>query len=336
MDKFNYYYILILLIIIYTLIYYNKSTKIENINLNRLNKLIDVKLSNTTNKLFIVPFIELGDNIIINGGIQYLSKKYDTIIYVCKKANYKQISYMFKNIKNIIYFTIPDKYTIQYLNYYIPIDKIILYKFKKYNIKYNNFYDNIANSRYKFIYNYINEDVIKRTYTNLNVDIDIGYNYFKIPRNNENENKLYNKLINIIGYKYVIIIDDEKRNFLINDKYISNIKLPIYKLSMNSINKDKRLDDIKSEYIFDYIKILSNATSIYSIDTSILWLLDFLNIDVPIYAFCARNDTCIYRNKNIRKIDVSISDIIQTNINYNNYTFKHMIDYILSISIFEL
>jgi hypothetical protein len=322
---------MILIIGIFTLMFYFKSNKLENKYIIKLNKLIDVKLSDMNKKIFIVPFIELGDNIIINGGIQYLSKKYDTIIYVCKKSNYKQISYMFQNLSNIIYYIIPDKYTIPYIKYYIPVDNKIYNKFKKYNISYINFYDNISKNRHKFLYNYINEDVVQRTYNNLKLDINIGYNYFKIPRDDKRENNLYNKLVNIIGDKYVIVIDDEKRNFLINDIYLTKIKLPIYKLSMNSHNKNKKLDNIKSEYIFDYIKILSNAESIYSIDTSLLWLLDFLNINIPIYAFCARNDTCIYRNKNIKKIDVFINDIIQTNINYNNYTFKHVIDYILSI-----
>ena len=142
---------------------------------------------------------------------------------------------------------------------------------------------------------------------------------------------MYNQLTEVIGEKYIVIIDDEKRNFLINDEYIKNLKLPIFKLSNNSKNLNKKLDDIKSEYIFDYIKILSNADTIFSIDTSMLWLIDFLNINTKIYAFCARNDTCIYRNKNIIKLDIKLLDILKTNINSSNYFIKSIYEYFISI-----
>ena len=333
MNKYNYlYFLIIITIIFYIKKYYINSNKSEKIYLTKLNKLIDLKLNNNDKKLFIVPFIELGDNIIINGGIQYLSKIYTTIIYVCKKANYNQISYMYSNLSNIIYYIIPDELTINYLKYYLPDNDSILNKFKKYNIKYINFFNNISNNKISFFYKYLFvDDVVKRTYENLNMNIDIGYEYFKIPRNIKRENNMYNQLTEVIGEKYIVIIDDEKRNFLINDEYIKNLKLPIFKLSNNSKNLNKKLDDIKSEYIFDYIKILSNADTIFSIDTSMLWLIDFLNINTKIYAFCARNDTCIYRNKNIIKLDIKLLDILKTNINSSNYFIKSIYEYFISI-----
>ena len=163
MDNINYVLLLfiILIVIIFTIRYYYKTIKIEYKYFNKLNKLIDTKLSNTDKKLFIIPYIELGDNIIINGAIQYLAKKYDTIIYGCKKSNYKQISYMFKNLDNIIYYIIPDKYTLPYIKYYIPINDKIHNKFIKYNISYINF---ITYDISKYIYGYINNDFVKKTY----------------------------------------------------------------------------------------------------------------------------------------------------------------------------
>jgi len=322
--------IILLLLIIYIIKYVNKTYDIKQKYEIKLNNLINTRLNNNDKKLFIVPPLELGDNIVINGGIQYLSTKYDTIILVCKKANYKQILYMYQNLNNIMYYIIPNLYAIPYIKYYVPVNDFILNKFKKYNISYNNLFDD--NKQYSYVIKYTHlYDFVSRTYRFLNVNVNTGYNYFKVPRDHKRENDLYNKLIKITGDKYVIIIDDQKRNFLINKIYINDIQLPIFKISINSKNSDKRLDNIKSEYIFDYIKILENAEKIFSIDTSLLWLIDYLNINTPTYAYCARNDIVVYRNKNIHKLKVLYKDIITTNLNLNNYIFKIPIDEISSI-----
>ena len=329
MDRYRYIILLIIVIIYIIVNYLMKTTKVSKKYTNKLNNLIDTKLNNSDNKLFLCPFIELGDNIIINGAIRYLSNIYKTIVYVCKKSNYNQISYMYSDLNNIIYYIIPDKYSVSYINYYIPVDNIVLEKFNKYNIKYINIINSSTDDLTKYMYIYINNDIVKKLYLNLKLSIDIGYKYFKVPRDEKRENLLYNKLVNIIGDKYIVIIDDEKRNFLINETYLNDINLPVYKLSKNSKNKDNRLNDVTSEYIFDYIKILENADSIYSIDTSILWLIDFLNINTKTYAYCARNDICEYRNKNIRKLSLYTKDVITSNINSNNYVIKVPKDYIL-------
>jgi hypothetical protein len=319
--------IILLLLIIYIIKYINKTHDIKQIYTNKLNNLIDTKLNNNHKKLFIVPQPELGDHIALNGAIQYLSKQYDIIILVCKKAYYKQISYMYQNLNNIIFYIIPNYYTLPYLSYYVPVNHLILKKFRMYNITYLNYFSN----KIKFAYLTYKYDFVTRMYIIINLNSNIGYDYFKVPRDHERENNLYNRLIKIIGTKYVIVIDDEKRNFLISNKYINDIQLPIFKLSINSKNKDKRLNDIKSEYIFDYIKILANAEKIFSIDTSLLWLIDFLNINTPTYAYCARNDNCVYRNKNIHKLKVFYKDYIVTNLNLHNYVFKLPIDEISSV-----
>jgi hypothetical protein len=140
------------------------------------------------------------------------------------------------------------------------------------------------------------------------------------------ENELYNKLVNITGYNYVVIIDDEKRNYLINDKYIKNIKYPIFKLSSNSKNINPELDMIKDPYIFNYITILEKAQKILSIDSSIPWLCDFININCNMYVYNNRQDIIKYRNNNIKIIDGNILDKLNNFSNLNNYIFKYPIE----------
>ena len=238
---------------------------------------------------------------------------------------------MYKDVNNILFYILPNDYYFHYINYYIPIDNEINKLLIKYNITYINQININSKNTIKYIYNYINTDNVKRNYESIGLKKSIAYNYFKINRNYEREDKLYNKLINITGNKYCIIIDDEKRNFIINDYYINNINTPIFKISLNSKNSDNRLELIKSEYIFDYIKIFEKADSIYSIDTSILWLIDFLNIKGNIYAYLSRIDRNIYNNKSIKILELFIKDIKDSNINKNNYFLKYPSDLIKSI-----
>lgn len=315
------YFIIIILISYYIWNYNTKINKISNKYENRLINLLNNKLiNNNEKKLFIIPILELGDSIIINGAIRYFSNKYKNIIYVCKKANYNFISYMYRDLDNILYYIIPDKYTKPYINYYVPINDNIIKIFNNKNITYINMHDNLS----------ISGDFINRTYYRLNLSNDIAYNYFKIVRNYEREDILYNKLIEIIGDKYIILIDDEKRNFMINKKYLENKEYPIFNISKNSNNKNIKLELIKSDNLFDYIKILENAVEIISIDTSIPWLIDMMNINVKTSIYPTRQDTIIYKNKNIKKLDVFLKEMLDTNLNINNYAIKDRYEKLLS------
>jgi hypothetical protein len=312
--------LLLIIIIYYINKYYKKTDKISNKYENRLINLIKNKFNNTDNKLLIIPLFELGDSIVINGGIRYYSKIYKNIIYVCKKINYNFISYMYRDLDNISYFIIPDKYILSYLNYYVPINNNINKILKSKNIAYINMHDSL----------YLMNDFLKRSYLKLNLNINIAYNYFKIIRNYEREDILYNKLVNIVGYKYIILIDDQKRNFLVNKKFLKNKDYPIFNISKNSKNKNIILDSIKSDNLFDYIKILENAVEIISIDTCIPWLIDLMNINVKTSMYGVRADYIVYRNKNIKKLEIYIKEIIDTNININNYFIKNKSDLLLS------
>jgi hypothetical protein len=134
---------------------------------------------------------------------------------------------------------------------------------------------------------------------------------------------LYNKLINIIGKKYIVVIDDEKRNFTINPKYLSHIKYPIFKMSHNSKNFIPELNLIKDPIIFNNIKILENATEIISIDTSIPWIIDFLNINVKTSVHTYMRDGDIkFKNKNIKIINGNYIERLRAYTNLSTYNSK--------------
>ena len=247
-------FILILLIIISISEY-----KINQINFRIASKIklinfVNSNLDQTSEKLIIFPHLELGDNIIFNGIVRHYCSIYKKVILICKVTYVKQLEYMYNDLNNLILYPIKggEVENINVLDelYY---DNEIKNIFIDYNIKF------IAINSYKKYYNtntedlkgyidklYYGEDKISKyplTFFNeLNLPYDIRYTNFKVNRNYIIENEIYTKLINILGYKYNIIIDDEKRNFNINIKYIKN-NYPNFRLGNNSINLDKELEN---------------------------------------------------------------------------------------------
>jgi hypothetical protein len=329
MNKSIYFVSIIIIVIIFNLLiidynYNNKIIKLTDKYKPKLIKFIKYNLTNSGNKLFFIPFFELGDNIVINGAVRYYCTIYNSVTLVCKKMYYNQIQNMYIDLNNLYIYVIPDMYTNQYINYYVPYDnEEIQTLFKINKIKILNIADHFLN--YNMIINY---DYVLRSYKSLNLNVNIGYKYFKTNRNYNIELDIYNKLVEIIGEKYVIVIDDEKRNFLINDTYINKIKLPIFKLGMNSKNDNPKLDLLKNSYIFNYTTILEKADTVLSIDTSIPWICDFLNIKCNLYIYNSRIDDIKFKNKNIKLLDVKYSDKIKSLCNINNYVWKYPLDWV--------
>jgi hypothetical protein len=322
----NNIYILLILILLFYIndyIYYivllDKYIKSYDINYKLLNK-NKIKLTNFLKKIksriktnFIIPHLEIGDNIVINGMIRYYLEK-NNVVLVCKYMYKKQIEYMYADILNNnlnnninkLYIYDISGGEIENKNIYneLPIDDSI----KRY-MKNNNIELIIFNS-YKLYYSIIPINYTEYPdylYSDVNINKKFQYTKFKIPRNFETENILYNKLINLIGKKYIIIIDDEKRNFLIKDKYISK-KIPIFKIGLNSNNELDQLNSIKDINMFNYIKILENAYEIHTIDTSLLLLIDILPINNDTYRHVYAkktlyaNNTVNLKNKSIKLI----------------------------------
>jgi hypothetical protein len=301
-------------------IYYTESTILTKKYKPKFIEYIQ-SLDKLSKKLFTIPHLELGDSIILNGAIRYYCSKYDTVIMVCKKSYYNQISTMYTDLNNIIFYVLPDKYIYRKIYNYFPYDNDTKELFLEYNITY------LPMGCFKNYYGKIN-DFISRTYEELDLDVNIAYSYFKINRNYARENELYDKLVSIIGHKYIIVIDDEKRNFLIDDKYLTDLPYPIVKLSNNSMNKNKKLNKIRDSIIFNYIKILENAHEIISIDSSIPWLIELLNLNpnTTVHAY-SRVDYIKYRN--IKIVNGTILNKSYSLLNYNNIKASCYVKYLL-------
>ena len=253
----------------------------------------------TDNSIFIVNQLELGDNIIINGLIRYYSSIYNNVILVCRNDYFDQLKIMYQDLSNLYLYQIYNEtkniiHLYDFINIYVPYNDTIILLFKEKKILFQPMAFHI--NKYKIINRLIIASNIPYPKWLFPTDIDynIRYNKFKINRDLEKENKLYDDLVKIIGESYSIIIDDKSRNFIINE---NNNDIPIFRLSPNGNNNN--LDTILDNNIFNYIKILENAKEIHTIDSSIVLLIDQLDINVKTYIHrYIRKGFVEYRNKN--------------------------------------
>jgi hypothetical protein len=320
----DYIYIFIIIYIIFRIYMMIKKSHIivnyENFDNSQLFiNYIESNLTKNTKNLIIITHTELGDIYIMNGAIRYYSTIYDKIIYICRQTYYDQMSLMYNDNKNILIYPINSDNLYSDIDKFITIDDSMIHIFNIYNIDFIPMY--FFKNKYK-PYILSNIDIMHNInpinnypifmYDELKLDPEIRYTNFKINRDLDKENDLYNKLISILGEKYIIIIDDKVRNYIVDIKYIKNKELPLFYLGNNSSNTDSRLNEIQDKYISNYIKILEKATEVHTIESSIYVLLDELNITNNIYVHAyTRNGNvnntvnCITKNKSFKFIYIN-------------------------------
>lgn len=222
-----------------------------------------------------------GDNFTVYALISKLSEKYDKLYIFCLDRNKLFVKQLYENHKNVNIIYIEDK---KY-NIHLVTDDI----FNKYCHNIKN-YDLIKLGHHDIIS--LGNQYWRSFYNQANVNYDIRYDYMNINRKFENENKLYQKIINIYGDKYIFVHDHRHisyKHFSANRKDIDNIKnvnIPIFHPNINYYDKDKNNkyynlwnESLISNNILDYGMIIENASEIHINDSSFSCLCPYLNLD---------------------------------------------------------
>ncbi len=109
-------------------------------------------------------------------------------------------------------------------------------------------------------------------YHQFSLDFDMRWDNFFAPRDPSKEDDLYNLLGCDLG-KYAFIHEDKSRGFNIKRKYVDS-KLNVIKSNPN----------LKQFSIFDYRKVLENASEIHCIEGSFSALVESINLNSGLYA----------------------------------------------------
>jgi len=222
----------------------------------------------------------LGDNIISISAVNYLSKFYKNVYFLCKDIYIHHINYIFKNT-NIIPIAFDSK------NEFRCCYQIIIDKYQISDIFICGCHKSYLKSKItnEILLNYTQDDnniIFPKQYTffrdfyhDINLDLQIFKNYFYINTCNETK-KLYDDISN---YKIIFLhtessyvtinLDDKVKEFIDKDDYlIINVNKNMY--SLNNLEKYNIANKyIKLKTIIHYYFIIQNATDIFVVNSSI-------------------------------------------------------------------
>jgi len=201
--------------------------------------------------LYIYHHLGLGDHFICNGLVREIIKKneFDTYILFVKNRNYVTIKNMYLDIKNLDFYIVDDN------NGDVEIRNML--EHNKNNIVVG-YFANFWGSNFS-------KTMDENFYKQANVSHDCRWTSFKINRNLDNEQKLYDKY-NITS-EYIFIHDDDDRKIKTFRKDLQIIK-PINNITDN---------------VLDYMKIIENATEIHCIDSSFKSLIESIDVNGKLF-----------------------------------------------------
>jgi hypothetical protein len=202
-----------------------------------------------------------GDHIICNGLYRYFSKNYEVCVFPVKKTLFLNVSSMLSDINNIEYIVFPDKITRRATHVAANLFEKLNFSVAKMGWDGENF---PAKSLLRWDENF---------YHQFSLDFNMRWDNFYAPRNSEREDELF-ILLGCDNGKYAFLHEDETRRYIIDRKYIS----PQLKI----IRSD---DTLKKFSIFDYRKVIENASEIHCMEGSFSALVESMKLtNVPLFA----------------------------------------------------
>lgn len=217
----------------------------------------NLKKIKSEKEIIVMHHLGLGDAIVCNGMINFLSKQFDKIHLVVHKRYIEQISFLYKNNNKVKLFEID---TLPHAN---EIDSN-LHEYSKIN--------NLKVLKIGYEYR-LNGPFNIMVYKQLKLDHNISFTDFYSPLDNLRSKKLLEHL-----KKYYLV---EKEFILVHDQS-DEIK---YNINFNSklkpIKIEKESDLFKN--IFLYIPLIKEAKEIHCVDSSFIHLVERVDTDAKLY-----------------------------------------------------
>jgi len=209
--------------------------------------------------IVITPHQGLGDHLICNAIYREYSKNYNRVFITIKQKYRRELSIMLKDISNITFLVMPNRRswtTTRIIQLFARLFRVKVLGLGSYGINFfppntrfdNNFYDQAG------------------------LAFTLRWDLFRVNRNHEKENYLY-QLLGCKEADYIFLHEDISRNFIIDrSKIPKNINIIEPKMDLNNFN------------LVDYSKVIENAKEIHVIESSFAAYIESLPLDIPIYA----------------------------------------------------
>ena len=201
----------------------------------------------SSDEITLLPHLGLGDAIVCNGIVNYLTKKSIKVDLLVLKNNYDQLSFLYSenNLVNLI-----------------PVgDKNSIYKIDKSK--------QILRVGYEKNYGKFN----KSFYTQLGLPYNHSFQYFYLPINTEKEKSLKDHLFDYYGVdKDFILVHNSSSYGSVNLNFKSDIP---------AIFVEKKSDIFQN--MFFYRSLILEAKEIHCIDSSFLHLVERVETNAKLY-----------------------------------------------------
>lgn len=192
------------------------------------------------NELYIYHHLGLGDHILCNAIVRNYAKQYDKIYLFVKPHNYKNVSFMYRDLTNIDYIRGEDFIANSIISGKTNVLKI---GFEKLDV-----------TNYKFDESF---------YRCIGMDFEKKWTDFYVQRDLEKEKNIFNSL-NLKENEYIFIQEDRNRGFTLDMNRITS--------TLSIVSSELPFD------FFDFCYILENAKEVHLMESSFKCLVDFLDI----------------------------------------------------------
>lgn len=215
------------------------------------------------NKILVHHHLGLGDHIICNGLINYLSRS-KKIYLICKLQLYKNVNYLYSQNKNVVV---------------VPLTKF-MYKSMKSEKRFSRIYSKLlrTNILYLGFSQQKGEYFDELFYKQAAVDFSNRYESFYVPENPTN-------MIEIPGVKFRLVHRESS---------IQNYNLKIKSDDLLTIFATKEL----GKNMFSYIDLIRKATEIHCVDSAFIHLVDSFELNSSLYFHNIRKGDYRFNFKN--------------------------------------
>lgn len=193
----------------------------------------------------------LGDHMVCNGMINFLSSRNSHIFTFVKPHNFPTVFQMYKSNKKVHLIEVNTKYDAENILERYPTNKKII--------------TGVSNAHYFDVGCSFDEAMYKL------VGIPFGYrwNMFKFDSDTEKEEQVYEDVCKRIGTNnYIFVHDDVKRGYQISWKYIEGKTIV-------------RPENCSS--IFDYMTLIDRAAEVHVIPSSFLFMIDSISRNTKLF-----------------------------------------------------
>jgi hypothetical protein len=200
-------------------------------------------------EIFLHTHLGCGDMVNCNAIYRHYAKNYDLVHVFVKKRNARNIRFMLRDVKNIIFEEgVGDQD--EFVEFYLMTHRGIPY----------------VKIGFDYLKTPYEGKFVDLFYKQIGLDPAERFNGFYVERDLEAEERLC-KIMNPSGEPYIFVHQDTARGHIMNLDHIKNKNIKI-------IESNYKLDDIKEYLIFHYLKLIEEAEEIHVMESGISPMID--------------------------------------------------------------